>query len=123
MKYYEIYEKIYNNMSTFRFVVESKDVAEDVCKRHPILYYKEVEYAPTIMTDASPCIIPIEEPKGLYTDIKCPHCGASHFILRGGSTTLVYCPTIIKDGKVISKDINQFTQEYECLECGKTWRS
>ena len=34
----------------------------------------------------------------------------------------MYCPTIVKDGKVVSKDNNISTTEYLCLECGKTFK-
>ena len=59
---------------------------------------------------------------GLYSDIKCPYCGKSHFRVGGSITTAMYCPTIIKDGKVVSVDGNTSTTEFYCLECEKTFK-
>lgn len=55
--------------------------------------------------------------KGLYDDVTCPYCGAKHFALGYGITTAVYCPTIIKDGKVIDNDCNSTTYKCTCCEC------
>ena len=56
--------------------------------------------------------------KGLYSDIACPYCGKRHFQLGSCMTTAMYCPTIIKDGKVVSNDHNTSIQHCYCLECG-----
>ena len=40
----------------------------------------------------------IHEPKGLYDDIKCPHCGEKYFTVGASMTTAVYYPPIYKDG-------------------------
>ena len=50
--------------------------------------------------------------------ITCPKCGKSYFQYLYSSTTLMYCPTIIKDGKVISYDTNKSTDYLKCLEFG-----
>jgi DNA-directed RNA polymerase subunit RPC12/RpoP len=51
--------------------------------------------------------------------IKCPHCGASHYMESGGMSTCVYYPPIWKDGVNINPDRNTTTTYYKCLECGK----
>lgn len=63
----------------------------------------------------------ISEPKGLYDDIKCPHCGGKYFKVGASMRTCVYYPPIIKDGVNINPDRNTTTTEYHCLECGKSW--
>lgn len=63
----------------------------------------------------------IFEPKGLYDDIKCPHCGGKYFKIGASMRTCVYYPPIIKDGVNINPDRNTTTTEYHCLECGKDW--
>ena len=54
----------------------------------------------------------------MFDNVKCPKCGKSHFMLGPSFTTCVYCPTIIKDGKVVSDDVNQTTTQCTCQECG-----
>lgn len=61
------------------------------------------------------------ESEGLYSDIKCPKCGAKHFVVGPSTTTCVYYPPIIKDGKNINPDRNTCTNHYECMECGNMW--
>lgn len=55
--------------------------------------------------------------------ITCPKCGKSYFQYLYSTTTLMYCPTIIKDGKVISYDTNKSTDYLKCLECGEEFTS
>ena len=55
------------------------------------------------------------------TNIKCPHCGASYYMELYSMTTALGCPTVIKDGKVISKNPNTVTRTCKCLNCGKTF--
>jgi DNA-directed RNA polymerase subunit RPC12/RpoP len=58
--------------------------------------------------------------KGLFSDIKCPYCGARHFMEKYSISDCVYRPTIYKDGKVISPIKGEgMTTTFECLECGK----
>lgn len=52
-------------------------------------------------------------------NIKCPHCGESYYREDYSTVTCMYCPTIIKDGKVISRDNNTHTRHCHCLNCGK----
>ena len=53
------------------------------------------------------------------TSCKCPHCGKSHFVINYCITTAMYCPVVIKDGKVVSEDTNKTTSHCTCLECKK----
>jgi DNA-directed RNA polymerase subunit RPC12/RpoP len=55
----------------------------------------------------------------LTDSIKCPHCGASHYMESGSMSTCVYYPPIWKDGVNINPDGNTTTTYYKCLECGK----
>ena len=43
MKYYIISEKISDNISIFKCVVEHKTVAKAVCERYPSLTYEECD--------------------------------------------------------------------------------
>ena len=53
--------------------------------------------------------------------ITCPYCGERYFaIIQSTSTCMAYIP-IIKDGEEISKNPNTYTQECECLGCGKNF--
>lgn len=63
--------------------------------------------------------------------IKCPNCGASHYMEGPSQRTLVYYPPIWKDNINTNPDMNVTTTEAHCLECnfdfeikeqnGKTW--
>lgn len=63
----------------------------------------------------------IHKPKGLYDDIKCPHCGEKYFTVGASMTTAVYYPPIYKDGININPDKNTTTTTYHCLACNKDW--
>ena len=60
----------------------------------------------------------MSEIKGLYDGIKCPKCGKSHFTIGPSTTTCMYCPPVVEDGKMVSKDHNISKTECTCLECG-----
>lgn len=64
----------------------------------------------------------IAEPKCLFDDIKCPHCGARYFTISETYTTAVYYPPIYKDGVNINPDQNKSTTKYHCLHCDKYWK-
>lgn len=51
--------------------------------------------------------------------IKCPNCGESYYTELYHTATAIYSPTVIKDGKVVSKDPNFYTTHCRCLACGK----
>lgn len=53
-----------------------------------------------------------------YLDIKCCKCGASYFTIRYSTSTAMWSPTIIKDGKVISSNPNYETHHCQCIACG-----
>lgn len=63
--------------------------------------------------------------------IKCPNCGASHYMEGPSQRTLLYCPPIWKDGVNQNPDTNITTTEAHCLDCnfdfeikeqnGETW--
>jgi len=63
--------------------------------------------------------------------IKCPNCGASHYMEGPSQRTLLYCPPVWKNGVNQNPDTNITTIEAHCLECnfdfeikeqsGKTW--
>ena len=55
----------------------------------------------------------------LTDSIKCPHCGASHYMESGGISTCVYYPPIWKDGVNINPDRNKSTIHCKCLNCGE----
>lgn len=59
---------------------------------------------------------------GIYSDIKCPKCGASYFEVGPSVSTCVYYPPIIKDGVNINPDRNKLTTSYTCCECGHRWK-
>ena len=131
MKFYLIFEASQPGTKRTRptFIVWDKAVAKAICKEFHCFYYEERE-----TESESDTLTYIEHSdyfggnitpfsKGLFSDISCPHCGAKHFIVGGSSSTAMYCPTIVKDGKVISEDRNISTTEYRCLECGKTFKT
>ena len=77
------------------------------------------------IVDAEEPIEPNDSPnevKGLYGDVKCPHCGKQDFTLGASVSTAAYCATRYKDGKVVSKDCNIHTTYCHCNECGKTFK-
>lgn len=133
MKYYLIFKKTEfgSKASLPSFAVERESTAKGFCEEFSDFYYEERDdgcyIAPTTQTldykksGTDFNNLDIFKPKGLYDDIKCPHCGASYFRIGASWSTAMYCPTVIKDGKVISKDHNTVTTEYECLNCGKTF--
>ena len=53
-----------------------------------------------------------------YLDIKCCKCGASYYAIRYSTSTAMWSPTIIKDGKVISSNPNYETHHCQCIACG-----
>ena len=53
-----------------------------------------------------------------YLDITCPKCGHSYFTIRYSTSTAMWSPTIIKDGKVISSNPNYETHHCQCIACG-----
>ncbi len=56
--------------------------------------------------------------------IKCPYCGKSHFIINSATSTLVYVPTIISEGKVEQQsNPNKTTYNCTCLECHKDFET
>ena len=55
----------------------------------------------------------------IYSDASCPYCGSKHYVLGYGVTTAMYCPPVVKDGKIICEDGNITTHHCTCCECGK----
>ena len=53
-----------------------------------------------------------------YLDIKCCKCGASYFTIRYSTSTAMWSPIVIKDGKVISSNPNYETHHCQCVACG-----
>ena len=72
---------------------------------------------PNLIVDNMP--IDNYEAKGLLGEIKCPYCNESYFSIDYTTSTLMYCPTIIKDGKVVSHDGNTTTEVCTCHNCHK----
>ena len=64
----------------------------------------------------------VEGSRGIYADIRCPKCGAKYFQVGPSYSTLVYYPTIIKDGVNINPDHNTSVTTYTCCECGHKWK-
>ena len=50
---------------------------------------------------------------------KCPHCKESYYQIKYSTSTALCCPTVIRNGKIISEDINTHTDFCVCLNCGK----
>lgn len=136
MKYYLIFE-FTGSPTTKRnrptYIVERESTAKSFCKEFSNFYYEEREddvYCTTTLGDS---IFKIEHSDfcgeitphshDLFADIECPYCGAKHYKVGGSSSTAMYCPIIVEDGKVVSKDRNIYTTEYHCLDCGKTFKS
>ena len=63
----------------------------------------------------------VEGAGGIYSNIKCPKCGAKYFEVGSSYCTAVYYPTIIKDGVNINPDRNKSVTTYTCCECGHRW--
>jgi len=53
---------------------------------------------------------------------RCPYCNESYYTEKYTMSTAMYCPTVIKDGKVISNDCNIHTTVCECKNCGKEFK-
>lgn len=151
MKYYLIFKHTgspHTKSIYPSYIVERESTAINFCKEYSEFYYEEREDGHYILATSglstigdsielakpadinTPTFKTLENniydvnplSKGLFDDIKCPHCGASYFQVGRSSSTAMYCPTIVKDGKVVSKDRNIYTTEYYCLECGKTFK-
>ena len=127
MRYYLIFKRTGdpNTKANYpSYITEHKDVAEDFCEEYPEFYYDERDTGSFISTTGLSSAVYDDSclGKGLYSDIVCPYCGAKHFRLDGCESTAMYCPTIIKDGKVISKDHNTVTEYFRCQECGKRFK-
>ena len=126
MKYYLIFRKIEGcerKKLCPDYIIENEAVAEAFCKEYPVFYMEERTCRAGMSLEETP-IMPSclpEESVGLYSDIKCPHCGAQHFIELGSQCTLVYFPPVYKDGKVVDTGHNQYTTKCRCLECGKNF--
>lgn len=82
----------------------------------------------TPLTNETTCTLTVDrltdmsERSSIYSNIKCPKCGAKYFEVGSSDCTAVYYPTIIKDGVNINPDRNQCTTAYTCCECGHTWK-
>ncbi len=61
------------------------------------------------------------ERSGLYDNIKCPYCGASHYTLGTTIVSCVYYPPVVQDGRMIVNDHNYSRTECNCLECGRVF--
>lgn len=53
-----------------------------------------------------------------YLDIRCPKCNESYYTIRYSTSTAMWSPIIIKDGKVISSNPNYETHHCQCIACG-----
>ena len=63
----------------------------------------------------------VEEPRGLFSDVRCPKCGKQSFEVGPSITTCGYYPPVYKDGVNINTDRNKTTTKYKCV-CGHTWK-
>ncbi len=50
---------------------------------------------------------------------RCPYCNESYYTEKYTMSTAMYCPTVIKDGNVISNNYNIHTTVCQCLSCYK----
>lgn len=53
-----------------------------------------------------------------YLDVTCPKCGQSYYSVNYTTSTLMFCPTIVKDGQVVSNNPNYTTYNCQCIACG-----
>lgn len=53
-----------------------------------------------------------------YLDVTCPKCGQSYYSVNYTTSTLMFCPTIVKDGQVVSSNPNYTTYNCQCIACG-----
>ena len=53
--------------------------------------------------------------------IRCPECGQSYYQENYKISSALYCPTVYKDGKIVSNDHNKSTTACTCLNCGKAF--
>ena len=53
-----------------------------------------------------------------YLDVTCPKCNAAYFSVNYTTSTLMFCPTIVKDGQVVSSNPNYTTYNCQCIACG-----
>lgn len=53
-----------------------------------------------------------------YLDVTCPKCGQSYYSINYTTSTLMFCPTIVKDGQVVSSNPNYTTYNCQCIACG-----
>lgn len=53
-----------------------------------------------------------------YLDVTCPKCGQSYYSINYTTSTLMFCPTIVKDGQVVSSSPNYTTYNCQCIACG-----
>lgn len=51
--------------------------------------------------------------------IRCPYCDESYYEINYSTSTAMYCPTIYKNGEIISQDSNYHNDNCTCLACGK----
>ena len=56
-----------------------------------------------------------------YERLRCPVCDGDFFSVQYTTDTLLWSPTIYKDGKVVSTDPNWHTAFCLCLNCGNTF--
>lgn len=53
-----------------------------------------------------------------YLDVACPKCGQNYYSVNYTISTLMFCPTIVKDGQVVSSNPNHTTYNCQCIACG-----
>lgn len=52
--------------------------------------------------------------------IKCPHCGKTHYTITGNNQTCLYNPVVVgPDGRISMNDSNIYVSNCECLDCGE----
>lgn len=51
----------------------------------------------------------------------CPYCGKSYYRVDYQTSTCLYCPPVFLNGRLVSKDMNEVTNNCTCLNCGRTF--
>jgi hypothetical protein len=53
--------------------------------------------------------------------IKCPHCGDSHYSELCSVSTMAYYPPVYKDGVMVNTGRNTETHTCQCMSCGNSF--
>ena len=117
MKYYVIYGIVGENLSKVMFATENRFIAEDFCKKYDCYFREEYTDESSFISLTNVVDNCVVESESLYSQVACPYCGQSYFIVHGAMSTAVFNPTIIKDGAVVHNNTNDYIENCTCLNC------